>query len=61
MARKITTDEKHRIREQARFIKKLNKQQQKDGEKTIKFYRHSYKPEIYRAVYETIKDETDGN
>lgn len=61
MTRKITTDEKHRIRKQVLFIKKFNKQQQKDGEKTIKFYRHSYKPEIYRAVYEIIKDESDWN
>jgi hypothetical protein len=60
MARKITTDEKHRIRKQELFIKELNDQRKKEG-KVTRFYRHSHKPEIYKATYEIIKDESDGN
>lgn len=61
MARKITTDEKHRIRKQALFIKKLNDQRKKEGKKVTRFYRHNYKPEIYTATYEVIKEEEYGN
>ena len=61
MARKITTEEKHRIRKQALLIKELNERRKKEGKKVTRFYRHNYKPEIYTATYETIKDEQDGN
>lgn len=61
MAKRITTEEKHRIRKDVRFIKEMNDRRKKEGEKMTRFYRHSYKPQFYSPKYEIIRDEEDGN